>query len=123
MVLRLRGALQDKQGRQAKSLSVILPQVTPSLKALLFFLYSPSYLEKTSCAPLNGTATGVSISTREKCTLRGLTEITYSSLLRFEGVVPFAVKGISEQMEASHIFVSDFETGGIGLAILDRGHR
>jgi len=41
----------------------------------------------------------------------------------FDGVVPIAVKSISEQMETSHIFVSDFEARGIGLAILDSGHR
>ena len=55
--------------------------------------------------------------------LRGFTEMAQSSVLRFDGVVPFAVKGFSEQMQASQIFVSDFETGGIGLAILDSGYR
>ena len=41
----------------------------------------------------------------------------------FDGVVPIAVKSILEQMETSPIFVSDFEARGIGLAILDSGHR
>jgi len=39
------------------------------------------------------------------------------------GIVPFAMKSIPEQMECSQFFVSDFQTSRIGLAILDSRHR
>ena len=43
--------------------------------------------------------------------------------MRLDGVVPFTMKGLSEQIDGSQFFVGDFETGGIGLTIFERCHR
>jgi hypothetical protein len=42
--------------------------------------------------------------------------------LRLDGIVPFTMKGISEEVESSKFLISDFETGRIALTVLDSSH-
>ena len=53
------------------------------------------------------------------CNLRGFPCITWSSLLRLNSIVPFAMEGISEDVERRQFFISHLESCRVGGAILE----